>query len=133
MKPGASFLVRLGAAIAATLLLAPIVGLFCPDTHFHRVMTRTLQAALVIALTVRRGPIRMWPQKLRAMGLRGPHVFSRVLLGATVGFLAMALLLFVTWALGGRALEETPHRLPLGKHLLTAFLTGIFAAFFWSC
>lgn len=130
MKPWANFLVRLGAAILVTLVLAPVVGLFCPHTHFHRVLTRTLQAALVIALTVRRGPVRMWPEKLRAMGLRGPQVARRALLGATVGFLAMALLLFATWALGGRDLQGTAHRLPLGEHLVTAILTGIFAAFF---
>jgi membrane protease YdiL (CAAX protease family) len=125
LRPALDFALRVAAAFVAALALSPVLGVVFTETPFHRVMTRTFQLALVVALVVRRGPVREWPAKLRAMGFRGPERAKRALLGAAVGIAAMSLLLLVSWALGGRPLAEGPHRLPLGVHLLRAAGTGI--------
>jgi membrane protease YdiL (CAAX protease family) len=127
VKPWADFCLRSGAAFAAALALAPVAGVLFPGEPFHRVMTRTFQAALAVALVVRRGPAREWPAKFRAMGFRGPERLRRVLLGAGVGALAMALLLLLSWGLGGRS-AASPHRLPFAVHLLVALGTGVAVA-----
>jgi membrane protease YdiL (CAAX protease family) len=124
LKPWADFTVRVAAAFVVALALSPVVGVLSPHTPFHRVMTRTFQAALLVALLVRRGPVRTWPGKLRAMGFRGPERRKRVLLGAAVGVGAMVLVLLLSWALGGRG-AAPPHRLSLPVHLLFALGTGI--------
>jgi len=129
VKPWADFVLRTGAAFVVALALSPAIGLLCPKTPFHRVMTRTFQVALVVSLAVRRGPVREWPAKLRAMGFRGPHRRARVLLGASVGVAAMALLLLVSWLLGGRG-PAPPHRLDLLTHLLVALGTGVAVGLF---
>jgi len=125
LKPWADFTVRVGAAFVVALLLSPVLGVLFQQEPFHRVMTRTFQFALVVALVVKRGPVREWPAKLRAMGFRGPERRKRALLGAAVGVSATAALLFVSWALGGRPLVGEPHRLPLVLHLLIAAGAGI--------
>lgn len=130
MRPAADFALRTAAAFVAALVLSPVVGLLCPDTPFHRVTTRTFQVALVVALIVRRGPVREWPAKLRAMGFRGPERRRRVLLGVAVGVLALVLVLFSSWLLGGRALLEEPHRVPFGRDLAEALLTAVFVSLF---
>lgn len=124
MKPAADFALRTGAAFVAALALSPVFGALFPEEPFHRVMTRTFQAALLVALLVFRGPVREWPGKLRAMGFRGPERRRRVLLGAGVGVAAMALLLVVSWGLGGRA-AVSDHRLSFGVHVLTALGTAV--------
>ncbi len=129
MKPWADFALRTGAAFVVALALSPAIGLLCPNTPFHRVMTRTFQVALVVALAVRRGPFREWPAKLRAMGFRGPHRRARVVLGVSVGVAAMALLLLLSWLLGGRG-GSPPHRLSLATHLLLALGSGIAVGLF---
>lgn len=129
MRPAADFAFRAGAAFVAALALSPVVGVFCPETPFHRVMTRTFQVALVVALAVRRGPVRTWPGKIRAMGFRGPHRLRRVLLGASTGLLAMTLVLVASWLLGGRGVAG-PHRLGLAVHLAQALGTAIAVGFF---
>lgn len=113
MKPWQDFLVRLGVAILAMFLLSPLVAVFCAGVPVHRVMTRTLQVALVIALVVGRGPIRTWPGKLRAMGFRGPWRLRRAALGALPCLPLFVLVLGVSWALGGRPYEPDEHRLSL--------------------
>ncbi|HEX5135974.1 MAG TPA: CPBP family intramembrane glutamic endopeptidase [Planctomycetota bacterium] len=125
MRPSVDFAVRTGAAFLAALALSPALGVLFPEEPFHRVMTRTFQFALVVALAVRRGPVREWPAKLRAIGFRGPERKKRALLGVAVGISATALLLLVSWALGGRPLVTEPHRLPLALHLLVAAGAGI--------
>lgn len=130
MSAAADFVIRIGAAFVAALALSPVLGLAFPEEPFHRVMTRTFQVTLVIALVAWRGPVRAWPAKLRAMGFRGPERLRRAFLGAGVGIGAMALLLLVSWALGGRPLSDRPHRLALGVHLLVAAGSGIGVSLF---
>jgi membrane protease YdiL (CAAX protease family) len=130
VKPWADFTLRTAAAFVAALALSPVLGLAFPEEPFHRMMTRTFQLALVVALVVRRGPVREWPAKLRAMGFRGPERRRRALLGAAVGVAAMSVLLLVSWAVGGRPAVEGPHRLPLAVHLLRAAGTGIAVGLF---
>ena len=124
MSPGADFALRLAGAFVAALVLSPIAGMLFPGEPFHRVMTRTFQGALLVALLVRRGPAREWPAKFRAMGFRGPERYRRVLLGAGVGVVAMALLLLLSWGLGGRT-AAPEHRHTLEVHLLMAMGTAV--------
>ena len=123
-------IVRLGAAVVATLVLAPPLGAVLDTVPFHRVMTRLFLGALVIAFAVKRGHPRTWPAKLRAMGLAGPDRFGRFLAGLLVSILLTVLLLAVSWALGGRSgaapLVEPP---PLALHLLKAALAAIVVSF----
>jgi membrane protease YdiL (CAAX protease family) len=121
-------LVRLGAAVVATLVLAPLVGAALPTVPFHRVMTRVFLGSLILAFVVRRGHPRTWPGRLRAMGLSGPDRGQRFLAGISASVLLTALLLAVSWALGGRtgAVPEPP---PLGLHLLKAALAAIVVSF----
>lgn len=130
MKPWADFALRVGIAFVAALVLSPVLGMAFPQEPFHRVMTRTFQLGLVVALVARRGPVREWPGKLRGMGFRGPERRKRALLGAAVGVAAMSLLLLVSWALGGRPAVEGPHRLPLAIHLLRAAGAGVAVGLF---
>lgn len=123
MSPAADFGVRTAAAFLAAIVLSPALGLLFPGTPFHRVMTRTFQAALIVALVVRRGPVREWPGKLRAMGFSGPWRARRVLLGAAVGAGALVLVFLASYLLGGRDLAG-PHRTPFAKHLATALATA---------
>ena len=120
--------VRLGAAVVATLVLAPIVGAVLHGVPFHRVMTRVFLGTLVLAFVVRRGHPRTWPGRLRAMGLSGPDRGRRFLLGIVASVLLTALLLAVSWALGGRTggVAEPP---PLGLHVLKAALAAIVVSF----
>jgi membrane protease YdiL (CAAX protease family) len=126
----ADFLLRLSIAVAATLALSPLVGLLFPGEPFHRIMTRTLQATFVLALVARRGPVRTWPAKLRAMGFRGPTRARRALLGAATGVGAMLLLLLVSWLTGGREPQQDPHRMALFDHVLSALLTAVLVSLF---
>lgn len=120
--------VRLAAAVAATLVLAPLLGAVLDTVPFHRVMTRLFLVALVVAFVVRRGPPRTWPARLRGMGLAGPERGRRFLAGLLASILLLALLLLVSWALGGRAgtVAEPP---PLGRHLLKAALAALVVSF----
>jgi membrane protease YdiL (CAAX protease family) len=129
VTPRADFLLRLAVSVAVTLALAPVLGLLFPATPFHRVTTRLLQITLVVALVVRRGPPRAWPDKLRAMGFRGPHRLRRVLLGAGAGALLLSLILLLSWIVGGRTVA-TPHRLPFLVHLLEAAAAAIGVSLF---
>jgi membrane protease YdiL (CAAX protease family) len=129
LKPWADFSLRVAAAFVAALALSPALGVVLPETPFHRVMTRTFQLALVVALVVRRGPLREWPAKLRAMGFRGPERRRRALLGASVGAGALVLVLLASWLLGGRELAG-PHRVPFWKDLGEAVLTAVFVSLF---
>lgn len=119
------FAVRLLAAFATTLLLAPVLGALLPREPFHRVTTRTFSVLLVAALLVRRGPVSTWPERVRAMGFRGPLRLRRIAAGAALGALLLAVLLLASWALGGRALRDTAHRLPVATHLLEALLAAV--------
>lgn len=129
MKPWADFALRVGIAFVVALALSPVLGILTPEAPFHRVMTRTFQLALVVALVVRRGPVREWPAKLRAMGFSGPERRKRALLGASVGAGALALVLLASWLLGGRELAG-PHRIPFWKDLGEAVLTAVFVSLF---
>jgi membrane protease YdiL (CAAX protease family) len=120
-------LLRGGAAVTATLALAPLLGALLDTVPFHRIMTRTFLVALVIALAVRRGPPRTWPAKLRAMGLRGPERGRRFALGCFVSLVLVAVLLVVSWAVDGRAAAE-PHRVALLPHLAKACATALVVA-----
>jgi membrane protease YdiL (CAAX protease family) len=121
-------LVRLGAAVAATLVLAPVAGALLDTVPFHRVMTRLFLAALVIAFVVKRGHPRTWPARLRGMGLAGPERGRRFAAGFLASLLLVVLLLAVSWALGGRtgAVAESP---PLGLHVLKAAAAAIVVSF----
>ncbi|MHC4133377.1 MAG: CPBP family glutamic-type intramembrane protease [Planctomycetota bacterium] len=121
-------LVRLGAAVAATLVLAPVAGALLLAVPFHRVMTRLFLGALVIAFVVKRGHPRTWPDRLRAMGLSGPERGRRFAAGVSASILLTVLLLAVSWALGGRtgAVDEPPL---LGLHVLKAALAAIVVSF----
>jgi len=121
-------LVRGGAAVVATLVLAPLAGAVLSTVPFHRVMTRVFLGCLVIAFIVRRGHPRTWPGRLRAMGLDGPDRGQRFLAGLLASVLLTALLLAVSWGLGGRtgAVAEPP---PLGLHLLKAALSALVVSF----
>jgi len=112
------------------MLLAPIFGALFPAEPFHRVMSRTLQVGLVIALLIRRGSPRTWPAKVRAMGMRGPGRRGRFGAGFGVALLAMIAFLVLSWALGGRPLHGPEHRLSLGAQLLEAAVAGLAVAFF---
>jgi len=124
VKPWADFTLRTGAAFVVALVVSPMIGPLWPATSFHRVMTRTFQAAMVIALLVHREAPRTWPSKFRAMGFRGPDRLRRVLLGAGTGLFAMTLLLVVSWLLGGRS-AAPPHRLAFLGHLSQAIATAV--------
>ena len=121
-------LVRLGAAVVATLVLAPLLGAVLETVPFHRVMTRLFLGSLVVAFVARRGHPRTWPGRLRAMGLSGPDRRRRFLAGLLASILLTALLLVVSWALGARtgAVADPP---PLGLHLLKAALAAIVVSF----
>ncbi len=129
MRPWADFALRAGIAFVAAVALSPVLGVVFPEAPFHRVMTRTFQLALVVALVLRRGPVREWPGKLRAMGFRGPERRRRALLGAAVGASALVLVLAASWLLGGRVLAG-PHRVPFWKDLGEAILTAVFVSLF---
>jgi len=126
--PQRDLLVRLGAAVAATFLLAPIVGALLPTVPFHRVMTRVFLGAFVIAVVVRRGHPRTWPDRLRAVGVKGPERARRFSTGVIVSILLTVALLAVSWGLGGRtgAVGELP---PLGLHVLKAALAALVVSF----
>jgi membrane protease YdiL (CAAX protease family) len=126
----ADFLLRLGIAVLTTLALAPLVGLLFPGVPFHRIMTRTVQVAFVVALVVKRGPVRAWPAKLRALGFRGPWRARRLLLGAATGAGALVLLLVVSWLTGGREPQGDPPRSPFATQLLSALLTAVLVSLF---
>jgi hypothetical protein len=136
VRPWADFTLRVAAAVAAALVLSPVAGLFLPATPFHRVMTRAFQVSLVVALLVRRPPLRTWPAAIRAMGLRGPWLLGdrvdrrQLLLGAGVGVAAMVGVLLLSWLLGGRAPQEEPHRLPFAYHAGKALLTALVVSTF---
>jgi membrane protease YdiL (CAAX protease family) len=122
--------VRLGAAVVATLVLAPVAGALLDKVPFHRVMTRIFLATLVIAFVVKRGHPRTWPDRLRAMGLAGPDRAPRFLAGLVSAILLTALLLALSWALGARTgaapFGEPP---PLGLHLLKAAAAALVVSF----
>jgi len=124
------FWLRCGAAVAAMFLLAPAFGALLPAEPFHRVMSRTLQVGLVIALLVRRGSLRTWPTKVHAMGMRGPGRAARFGAGFGVAFGAMVAFLVLSWALGGRPLHGPEHRLSFGAQLLQAAVAGLAVAYF---
>ncbi|MFI5401653.1 MAG: CPBP family intramembrane glutamic endopeptidase [Planctomycetota bacterium] len=130
MKPSTDLVVRGAIAFVATLALAPVAGALLPSQPFHGVMTRTFLIAFVVSIVVRRGPRSTWAGKFRAMGFRGPYRFRRVVLGTAVGLAAMALLLLVSWALGGRDLPAAPHRHPFALHVVRAFLLAAVVALF---
>jgi len=129
LRPWVSFWLRVGAAVAAMFVLAPVFGMVFSDEPFHRVMTRVLQVAVVVALLLGSGPVRAWPEKIRAMGLRGPHRCARFLAGASFGVFALVALLALSWALGGRTPVDD-HRLPLWEHLGKAIAAGILVSLF---
>ncbi len=120
--------VRLGAAVVATLLLAPVAGLLLDTVPFHRILTRLFLGTLVVAFVVRRGHPRTWPDKLRALGLSGPERGRRFALGLLVSALLTAALLALSWASGSRgaAVGDLP---PLGVHLLKAALAALVVSF----
>lgn len=129
MSPRAAFWTRVGAAVAATLALAPGVGVLLPETPFHRVLTRLFQGALVVALLWGRGRPSTWPSKIRAMGLRGPHRLARAAAGAAVALALFTLLLLLEWALGGRT-AAPEHPRGLAAHLGIALLVGAVVSLF---
>ena len=121
---------RLGAAVVATLVLAPPLGAVLDTVPFHRVMTRVFLGALVIAFLVKRGHPRTWPGKLRAMGLAGPDRLRRFLAGLAASILLTVLLLAVSWALGARTgAAPFVEPSPLGLHLLKAALAAVLISF----
>jgi membrane protease YdiL (CAAX protease family) len=130
LKPALrDFIIRFAIAVLATLVLSPVVGLFLPDQPFHRVMTRVFLIAVVIAFVLRRGRLGSWPERFRAMDLRGPDRLRRLLAGAGVAILLLAMLLVASWAMGGRpagAPREVP---PLATDLFKALLSGLVVAF----
>lgn len=130
MKPWADFVVRVVASVAITLVLAPVVGVFLPGVPFHRVMTRIFQATLLVALLVRRGPPRTWPDKIRGLGLRGPFRRARFATGLVVGLVAMSAVLVASWLLGGRTVQDEPHRMWIVAHVAKAVFAGLAVALF---
>jgi membrane protease YdiL (CAAX protease family) len=124
------FWLRVVCAVAATLVLAPVAGVLLPEIRFHRVMTRVLLGSLIVALLVRRRPVREWPAALQSMGLRGPDRGARLLAGVAVALALLALLIGVTWALGGLERPTAPHPRSILFHVGGALLTAIVVAFF---
>jgi hypothetical protein len=120
--------IRLGAAVLATLVLAPVVGAVLDKVPFHRVMTRLFLGSLVIALAAGRGHPRTWPAGLRALGLSGPDRATRFLAGVGVSILLTAVLLAVSAALDGRS-SAVPEQPPLALHLLKATLAALVVSF----
>jgi membrane protease YdiL (CAAX protease family) len=120
--------VRLGAAVVATLVLAPVAGALLDKVPFHRIMTRLFLGTLVIAFAIGRGHPRTWPDRLRALGLSGPERGRRFLVGIAASVLLTVLLLAVSWALGARtgAVGEPP---PLGLDVLKAAAAALVVSF----
>ncbi len=96
------FAVRLLLALAAMFVLSPLVAWVLPNEQFHRVMTRVLQGAVLIALLVKRPPRRTWKHYPATVGLRGPDRTKRALVGAAVAIGLLVLLLAISFAMGGR-------------------------------
>lgn len=120
--------VRLGAAVVATLVLAPVAGALLDTVPFHRVLTRLFLAALVVAFIVRRGHPRTWPARLRALGLAGPQRGRRFALGVAASVLLTVLLLALSWALGGRTAAVGEFS-PLVVHVLKAAAAALVVSF----
>jgi membrane protease YdiL (CAAX protease family) len=64
------------------------------------------------------------------MGFRGPHRLPRVAWGAAIGFLLLALLLLLSWALGGRELRGSPHSVPAALHVGRALFAAAAVSLF---
>jgi len=122
--------IRVAAALVATVVLAPIAGLALPRIMFHRVLTRTFMASLVIAFLARRWQPRRWFEQARAAGLRGPGRLSRAGAGFTVAVVLFALTLAVSWALGGRQGAVARDSMSWAQHLLVAVATAAVVSFF---
>jgi len=123
------FLRRGGAALLATILLAPALGPLFPSQPFHRVVTRLFLLAATAAFAWGSGPARAWPGKLRALGLSGPERAPRLARGFALGALLLLGLLLLSWGCGGRA-RSGGHDRPLALHLGAAALTAFLVSFF---
>ncbi|MGQ0613348.1 MAG: CPBP family glutamic-type intramembrane protease [Planctomycetaceae bacterium] len=128
-------LLRFGAAVGATLVVAPVAGALLPRNEFHSVLSRVFLGSLLIAFLVRRGPRSGWLAGLRGQGLRGPHRGERAVLGLVVSLLLLLLLLALSWALGGRIASTKPPRYELLAHIGASLVAGFLVSFLeeWMC
>jgi membrane protease YdiL (CAAX protease family) len=122
------FLIRVGIAVVAALLLAPVVGIWS-RAPFHRLLTRVFEGALLVALLVGAGAPRTWPGKIRAMGLEGPFRARRLLLGLAVGAGCLVALLALSYVAGGRRPAPSPPATPLAAALAAAAAVALVVAF----
>lgn len=118
------FLVRLGAAVFATLIAAPVAGALLAGVPFHRVMSRTFMVCVALAFLPGAGPPRGWPGKMRGLGLSGPDRAKRFAAGFAVSVLLLAVLLTISYLTGGRrAAPSCGSEWP--RHLAGALATGL--------
>lgn len=129
-RPRKHFLQRMGGAFLATVLIAPAIGALFPSLEFHRVLSRVFVGSLLVAFLVRQAPPREWPERVRAMGLRGPGRLRRFAAGAAISTAALALALLVSWLLGGRAGPGVAGRPPLPLDLLRAATAALLVSLF---
>lgn len=78
--------------VVSLLVLTPIIAALMPNTSWHRVATRCFMILLAATFTWSAGHPRLWAQKIRALGLNGPHRLRSVGIGVVIAsFLTVGL------------------------------------------
>jgi len=140
MTPQArTLLLKIALAFALGVVLTPIVAVIVAKItlHFggqipqwHRVATRTFMVLIVVIFAWGSGHPRSWPDKFRAMGLRGPNRLPRFLTGALWAVALFAAIIGSSYLLGGRTPQyDEPKRTllkALGVFALSGCLVGMF-------
>jgi len=124
-------ILSLAFAVPVALVLSPVVGMLLPDTPFHRVLQRTFIVLFgLFALWGPRMDPRTWPEGIQGLDVVGPDRFKRFWLGMAVSIVLMALILFVSWAVGGRGPREGDPTRSWLVHTLAALASGFLVGWF---